>query len=154
MKDPAWENSKWHTLSYRAVDEFEYLYFFWKPGTTIIDRNKLTPEEWGTWGSRAVWNIPSVRANDDHEAKFPLELPRRIIKLLTFPGDIVLDCFMGSGTTAVAAIREDRSYLGIEIVPKYVELARKACETEMQSRAFLQTPTTLNQEKSIDMRYL
>ena len=75
VKDVAWENSKWHTLSYRAVDEFEYLYFFWKPGITVVDRNRLTPEEWVEWGSRAVWNIPSVRANDDHEAKFPLELP-------------------------------------------------------------------------------
>jgi len=132
VKDPAWENSKWATLSYRAVDEFEYLYFFWKPGTTIVDRSKLTSEEWASWGSRAVWQIPSVRANDDHEAKFPLELPRRIIKLLTFPGDIVLDCFMGSGTTAVAAIREGRNYIGIEKQPEYVSLGRAACEKERQ----------------------
>ncbi len=132
MKDPAWENSKWSTLSYRAVDEFEYLYFFWKPGTTIVDRSKLTSEEWSSWGSRAVWQIPSVRANNNHEAKFPLELPRRIIKLLTFPGDTVLDCFMGSGTTAVAAIREGRKYIGIEKEPKYVALARETCEKERQ----------------------
>ncbi len=82
VKDPAWENSKWHTLSYRAVDEFEYIYFFWKPGAPVVDRNKLTSEEWGIWGSRAVWNIQSVRTNDDHEAKFPVELPRRIVKLV------------------------------------------------------------------------
>lgn len=133
VKDPAWENSKWHTLSYRAVDEFEYLYIFWKPGATYVDRDKLSPEEWGTWGSRAVWMIPSVRANDDHEAKFPLELPRRMIKLLTSPGDVILDCFMGSGTTAIAAIREGRNYIGIERLPHYVELARRACEREEQS---------------------
>src|SRR5207253_2368493 len=77
-KDPCWENSKWHTNSYRAVDEFEYLYVFWKPGITKIDRDRLTPGEWAAWGSRAVWQIPSVRANSDHEAKFPLELPRRL----------------------------------------------------------------------------
>ncbi|MCD9188502.1 MAG: site-specific DNA-methyltransferase [Pyrinomonadaceae bacterium] len=132
MKDPAWENSKWATLSYRAVDEFEYLYFFWKPGTTIVDRSKLTSEEWASWGSRAVWQIPSVRANNDHEAKFPLELPRRVIKLLTFPDDTVLDCFMGSGTTAVAAIREGRNYIGIEKQSGYVSLARESCEKEKQ----------------------
>ena len=130
VKDAAWENSKWHTLSYRSVDEFEYLYFFWKPGITVIDRSKLSSDEWGTWGSRAVWTIPSVRANDDHEAKFPLELPRRVIRLLTQPGDTVLDCFMGSGTTALAAIREGRNYIGIELLPHYVKLARKACEAE------------------------
>lgn len=134
VKDAAWENSKWHTLSYRAVDEFEYLYFFWKPGITVIDRDKLTSEEWGSWGSRAVWMIPSVRANDDHEAKFPLELPRRVIRLLTSPGETVLDCFMGSGTTAIAAIRERRNYIGIELLAQYVELARKACRDETQRK--------------------
>src|SRR5262249_49102935 len=122
VKDAAWKNSKWHTLSYRSVDEFEYLYIFWKPGATIIDRNKLTPQEWVEWGSRGIWNIPSVRTNDDHEAKFPLELPRRVIKLFTARGDTVLDCFMGSGTTGVAAIGEGRNYIGIELLPEYVEL--------------------------------
>lgn len=130
VKDAAWENSKWHTLSYRAIDEFEYLYFFWKPGETVIDRDKLNANEWTEWGSRAVWFIPSVRANDDHEAKFPVELPRRVIKLLTAPGDTILDCFVGSGTTAIAAMRENRNYIGIELLPKYVELAQRACEKE------------------------
>ena len=61
VKDAAWENSKWATLSYRAVDEFEYLYFFWKPGETVIDRARLEPEEWREWGYRAVWKFPSDR---------------------------------------------------------------------------------------------
>jgi len=125
MKDAAWENSKWSTLSYRAVDEFEYVYIFWKPGITTVSRDKLTSQEWSEWGSRAVWQIPSVRANDDHEAKFPVELPRRVIELLTSPGDTVLDPFMGSGTTAEAAIIEGRNYIGIERSAEYVRLARK-----------------------------
>jgi site-specific DNA-methyltransferase (adenine-specific) len=127
VKDPAWENSRWHTNSYRAVDEFEYLYVFWKPGITKVDRNRLSRKEWAEWGSRAVWHIPSVRANDNHEAKFPVELPRRVIRLLTAPGDTVLDCFVGSGTTAVAAILEDRRYIGIDKMESYVKIARKAC---------------------------
>jgi DNA modification methylase len=124
IKDAAWENSRWASLSYRSVDEFEYLYFFWKPGITKYDRNRLSADEWKDWGSRGVWEFPSVRANDDHEAKFPLELPRRVVRLLTDPDEIVLDCFMGSGTTAIAAIQEDRKYIGIELESKYVELAR------------------------------
>jgi len=124
-KDPAWENSKWHANSYRAVDEFEHIFIFWKPGITKINREKLTKEEWSGWGSRGVWNIPSVRSNDDHEAKFPLELPKRMIKLLTEPGNVILDCFMGSGTTAIAAIKENRKYIGIEKEDKYVEMSRK-----------------------------
>ncbi len=128
IKDAAWENSKWHSISYRAVDEFEYVYIFWKPGVTVVDKDRLTKDEWKAWGSRAVWNIPSVRANDDHEAKFPLELPRRIIRLLSSPGDTILDCFMGSGTSAVAAILEGRQFIGVEASPDYVALAKKACD--------------------------
>ncbi len=126
VKDAAWENSKWHTMSYRAVDEFEYVYIFWKPGSTIVNRDRLTKDEWKAWGSRAVWNIPSVRANNDHEAKFPLELPRRIIRLFTEPGDTVLDCFVGSGTSAVAAILERRRFIGVDNSPHYAILARRA----------------------------
>lgn len=124
-KDAAWVNSRWSTLSYRSVDEFEYLYFFWKPGITKIDRRRLTRTEWKEWGARGVWTFPSVRANDDHEAKFPLELPTRTIRLLTDPGDTVLDCFLGSGTTAVAAAHHGRCFIGVEIEKKYVTLARR-----------------------------
>jgi site-specific DNA-methyltransferase (adenine-specific) len=134
VKDAAWENSRWASLSYRAVDEFEYLYFFWKPGITKYDRGRLSPVEWKEWGSRGVWYFPSVRANDDHEAKFPLELPLRTIRLLTEPGDIVLDCFMGSGTTAIAAIQEKRQYIGIELEKKYVQLARSRISSGTQIR--------------------
>lgn len=125
VKDAAWENSRWATLSYRAVDEFEYIYIFWKPGITVVNRNRLTPDEWRYWGARGVWTFPSVRRNDDHEAKFPVELPRRVIKLFSEPGEVVLDCFMGSGTTAIAAIAEGRHYIGIELKPEYVRLANQ-----------------------------
>ncbi len=125
VKDPTWANSQWHSNSYRSVSEYEDLYVFWKPGETIVDRNRLESREWSTWGSRQVWQFPSVRTNDDHEAKFPLELPRRFIRLLTAEGDTVLDCFMGSGTTAIAALLEGRHFIGIDITPEYVQLARK-----------------------------
>ena len=136
VKDAAWENSRWASLSYRSVDEFEYLYFFWKPGITQIDRKRLSREEWKKWGSRGVWTFPSVRSNNDHEAKFPVELPRRVIRLLTEPEDVVLDCFMGSGTTAIAAIHENRLYMGIELEKKYIELSKQNIRRE---RSF-QTP--------------
>jgi len=136
VKDAAWENSRWASLSYKAVDEFEYLYFLWKPGITKHDRGRLTPDEWRNWGSRGVWCFPSVRANDDHEAKFPVELPLRVIRLLTDPGDVVLDCFIGSGTTAVAAVKEKRQYIGIDIVEKSVELARRRVQTEAEGGLF------------------
>lgn len=125
VKDPAWENSRWASLSYRAVDEFEYIFVFWKPGVTRVDRGRLSRQEWKEWGSRGVWTFPSVRVNDDHEAKFPVELPRRVVRLLSDPGDLVLDCFIGSGTTGIAALQTNRHYLGIELDSRYVKLARR-----------------------------
>ena len=127
VKDPCWENGKWHSLSYRSVDEFEYVYIFWKPGITTIDRDRLDKGEWGEWGSRGVWRIPSVRANVEHEAQFPVELPSRAIRIFSAPGDLVLDCFMGGGATALAAIATGRRYIGVDSEPRYVELARGRC---------------------------
>jgi len=97
---------------------------------TKVDRKRLMNKEWSEWGSRAVWQIPSVRANDDHEAKFPIELPLRVIRMLTDPDETVLDCFTGSGTTAIAAIRTKRQYLGIELSPEYTKLARHNIQRE------------------------
>lgn len=131
VKDAAWENSRWTSLSYRAVDEFEYVYIFWKPGITRFDRDRLSADEWKNWGSRGVWYFPSVRANDDHEAKFPIELPARIIKLFSDENDTILDCFMGSGTSAIAAIKEKRQYIGIELQPEYVQLANAGIAKEV-----------------------
>jgi len=133
MKDPTWNNSQWHSSSYRAVSEFEYLYFFWKPGETIIDRERLQPNEWSEWGSRGVWNIRSVRANKDHEAQFPVELASRVIKLLTNENDVVLDPFIGSGTTAIAASNLNRRYIGIDKEIKYVELAKSKLQVKQHA---------------------
>jgi site-specific DNA-methyltransferase (adenine-specific) len=127
-KDPCWETSRWHTNSLRAVSEYEDLYVFAKPGITRVDRTRLQPSEWRDWGSRAVWPMKSVWANNDHEAKFPPELPRRFIRMMTDPGDTVLDCFLGSGTTAVVAEKLARNWIGIEKDPVSCALARKNLE--------------------------
>lgn len=124
VKDPAWANCNWASNSYRSVDEFEYIYIFWKPGVTKVDRNRIPKKAWAEWGSRAVWNIQSVRKNDIHEAMFPLELPKRLIQLFSDKGDTVMDCFMGSGTTAIAAIELERNYIGIDKEEKFVKLAK------------------------------
>ena len=143
VKDPAWANSRWHSLSYRAVDEFEYIFIFWKPGITRVDRTRLAPKEWSEWGSRGVWTFPSVRVNGDHEAKFPLELPTRLIRLLTDPGEVVLDPFMGSGTTGVAAVTQKREFLGLELLPDYVRLANDNCQRALELQPESQGPAGL-----------
>ena len=122
-KDPAWANCKWTTNTLKSVSETEDLYIFWKPGEYVVNRERLTPNEWKEWGYRQIWEIPSVRVNKEHSAMFPKELASRVIRLFTDEGDIVLDPFLGSGTTAIAAIETNRNFIGIEIMEKYAEIA-------------------------------
>ena len=124
-KDPAWANSRWHSGSYRSVDEHENVLVFWKPGITVYDRRRLTDGEWGSWGSRGVWKIPSVRRNGRHEAEFPEELARRVIRLFSPRGGLVLDPFVGTGTTAAVAKAEGRRWIGIDSDPRCARMARR-----------------------------
>ena len=96
-------------------------------------RSRLDEKEWSDWGSRGVWHIRSVQANNDHPAKFPLALPMRLMRLFTWSEDIVLDSFMGSGTTGVACVRTGRRFIGIEIDPGYFAIAqRRIAEAQLQ----------------------
>lgn len=77
-------------------------------------------------GTIDVWEMPSASATRiGHPAPFPLELPRRLIELYTYQDDLVLDPFMGSGTTALAAIESGRHYVGFDTEPAYIELAKQ-----------------------------
>jgi site-specific DNA-methyltransferase (adenine-specific) len=66
---------------------------------------------------------PESARKTGHPAPFPLELPFRLLQLYTFKGDVVLDPFMGSGSTALAALNAERIYVGYEIDPAYIRLA-------------------------------
>lgn len=78
-----------------------------------------------------VWEIPAESASRvGHPAPFPVALPQRLIELYTYRGDLVLDPFMGSGTTAIAARRAGRHYVGFDTDPRYVELAEKRLAAE------------------------
>jgi site-specific DNA-methyltransferase (adenine-specific) len=127
-KDPCWANSRWHSSSYRAVDELEHVYVFWRPGIVTYDRERLSASEWADWGSRGVWRIRSVRKNDRHEAEFPEELAARVIRLFSPEWGVVLDPFVGSGTTTVVAKQLNRHWLGIESDEEYADIARRRME--------------------------
>lgn len=83
-----------------------------------------------------VWELPTESAaRVGHPAPFPVELPKRLIELYTYRDDVVLDPYAGAGTTAVAAIRTDRHYLGYEIDSSYVEIANKRIAAERKALA-------------------
>ncbi len=80
-----------------------------------------------------VWEIPPASATRvGHPAPFPVELPQRLIELYTYRGDLVLDPFMGSGTTAVAAVRSERHYVGFDTDAGYIDLAEQRIAAERQ----------------------
>ena len=87
--------------------------------------NTITKEEFLEY-SRSIWNFAAESAHRiGHPAPFPVELPRRLIQLYTFKGEIVLDPFMGSGQTAIAASGSNRHFVGYEIDVNYIELANR-----------------------------
>jgi len=89
-----------------------------REGRSTIDRDEFMA------ATLSVWEIPAESARRvGHPAPFPVALPRRFIELFTFEGDLVLDPFMGSGSTAVATAQSGRHYVGYELDPAYVALA-------------------------------
>lgn len=112
-------------------DVHEYILIFSK-GNYKRERNKeekelrkdnITKEEFIEW-TKSVWTMNTESAKRiGHPAPFPEELPNRLIKLFSFTNDIVIDPFMGSGTTAIAAIKNKRNFVGYEINEEYINLA-------------------------------
>ena len=88
-------------------------------------RDTIERDEFIQW-TKSIWTFPAVNAKKiGHPAPFPLELPHRLINLYSYEKDIVLDPFCGSGTTCIAAIQNNRNYIGYDINEKYIELAEK-----------------------------
>ncbi len=88
-------------------------------------KSTLTQQEFMEY-TKSVWTFGAESARKiGHPAPFPLELPRRLIKLYTFEGDVILDPFVGSGTTSIAALELGRNYVGYDIERDYVKLATR-----------------------------
>ncbi|NLA83567.1 MAG: site-specific DNA-methyltransferase [Clostridiales bacterium] len=98
-------------------------------------RNTISKEQFIEW-TKSIWTMNAESARKiGHPAPFPEELPYRLIQLYSFTNDIVLDPFMGSGTTAVAALKSERFYVGYEINEEYINLANnriKSLNTQLK----------------------
>jgi len=109
-------------------DVHEYILVFSKGSYSRDGKGKestITNNEFMDF-TKSVWRFPTVSAKRiGHPAPFPEELPKRLIQLYSFKGDIVLDPFIGSGQTAIASIKTGRHYIGYEINKEYCKLANK-----------------------------
>jgi len=110
-------------------DVHEYIMIFSKGSfsrkKTEGKENTISKEQFMEW-TKSVWTMnPESAKKIKHPAPFPIELPYRLIQLYTFKGDVILDPFMGSGTTAIAALKAERKYIGYDNDPEYVKLSEE-----------------------------
>jgi len=109
--------------------DYEFILIFKKPGDAskasheMKEQSKLTTEEWNKYFT-GHWNFAGEK-QDGHLAMFPEELPRRLIKMFSFAGDTVLDPFVGSGTTTLAAKNLKRNSVGYEINETFLPVIEK-----------------------------
>ena len=121
-------------------DTHEYIMIFCKDdfsrkvkdGEPTIERDEFLEF------TKSVWDFGAESAKRvGHPAPFPIELPRRLIQLYTYSNDVVLDPFMGSGSTALAALKTKRRWVGYDTSRKYVKLAKKRIEAYLQNESLL-----------------
>ncbi len=114
-------------------DVHEYILVFSKGNFRRSPQGKestICREEFLEW-TKSVWTFNAVSARQvGHPAPFPEELPHRLIQLFTFKNDVILDPFVGSGTTCMAAARDERYYIGYDTNQDYIELAQKRLAKE------------------------
>lgn len=122
-------------------DIHEYILVFCKDTFTRHNPHKrkstISKEEFLEF-TKSVWRFAAERASKvGHPAPFPIEMPYRLIQLYTFEDEVVLDPFVGSGTTCIATLKTNRKYVAYDIDKKYCDLA------EQRIKQFLQEQTTL-----------
>ena len=109
--------------------DYEFILLFKKHGKAPVtskkvkQQSKMTVDEWNKYFA-GHWNIPGEKQNG-HLAMFPEEIPRRLIRMFSFVNDTVLDPFLGSGTTTLAAKNLGRNSIGYEINPAYLPVIKK-----------------------------
>ena len=122
----AW--GSWQSASNPVLrDVHEYILVFCKDSYSKkkvkVKKDTITRDDFLSW-TKSVWTFPTESAKKiGHPAPFPIELPHRLINLYTYEKDVVLDPFCGSGTTCIAAIQNNRNYIGYDIVEEYVDLS-------------------------------
>lgn len=128
---------------------WEYIFVLVKPGPRrrvpkeIKERSKLSLKKWKEWVQR-IWRVESESEwIKEHPSVFPIEIPKRFMEMYSFVGDTVLDPFLGSGTTTLAARLTGRNSIGYEINPTYLGL--------IKHRAKIHQPMLLNDKDKFEI---
>ena len=123
-------------VAYKPNIVNEYIFVFQKPMNGLIDKilrsydGKIKEDSLVDDGYERsnVWYMNPVTATKLHPASYPIELPEKIVKYYSYVTDIVLDPFMGSGTTGVACLNTNRNFIGIELDENYFNIAKERIE--------------------------
>ena len=118
------------SIDYEFILVFKKLGNSKKPDKELKELSRITKEEWKEYFS-GHWNFGGAK-QDGHIAMFPEELPRRLIKMFSFVGDTVLDPFLGSGTTSLAAKKLNRNSVGYEINPEFIPFIKRKLNIEQR----------------------
>jgi site-specific DNA-methyltransferase (adenine-specific) len=123
----AWGSWKSASAPY-VIAPVEVIVVLHKDGWKKIEKGEstITRDEFMEW-TNGLWTFPgqSKKGAGGHPAPFPIELPKRCIKLFSYKNDVVLDPFLGSGTTLMSCLEEDRKGIGVDFDKDYCEIARK-----------------------------
>jgi DNA modification methylase len=118
-------------------NDIEFILMLRKPGgyrqptTEQRDSSRLSKEEYNEWFQQ-IWNLPG-ESTREHPAPYPEKLAYRLVRMFSFTGDTVLDPFMGTGTTLLAALRCDRNAIGVELEKSYIKIAQRRLDKHLLS---------------------
>lgn len=135
--------------------DYEFIHIFKKPGKgkkvskEIKELSKLTKEEWKEYFS-GHWHFGGAK-QVGHEAMFPDELPRRLMKMFSFVGDTVLDPFLGSGTTVKVALELQRNAIGYEINKDFLEIIKEKIGMKESLLGFFDNIQIMERKERIEL---
>lgn len=117
-------------------NDIEFILMLRKPGgyrqPTEQQRasSRLSKDEYNEWFQQ-IWTTVPGESTREHPAPFPEKVAYRLVRMFSFTGDTVLDPFMGTGTTLLAAARCDRNAIGVELIPEYIKITQRRLDKEL-----------------------
>ena len=119
-------------------DIHEYILVFSKESFSLLGENATIDRDDFLECTKSIWDFPAESARKvGHPAPFPVELPRRLIELYSYQGDVVLDPFIGSGSSAVASVKTGRRWIGYDTSNDYCNLTRRRVQEAEQRDLFV-----------------